>query len=49
MAATTRKMVIRLTMDAGGFKKTAKENNRQIKNIDSEIKGMCGDPSRRKL
>ena len=46
MAETTREMVVRLTMDAGGFKKTASEINRQIRNIDSEIKAMGGDPSR---
>ena len=49
MAETTREMVVRLTMDAGGFKKTASEINRQIKNIDSEIKGMGGDASRSQL
>ena len=49
MAETTREMVVRLTMDAGGFKKTANEINRQIRNIDSEIKGMGGDPSKSKL
>lgn len=43
MAETTREMVVRLSMDAGGFKKTASEINRQIKNIDSEIKGMGGE------
>ncbi len=49
MAETTREMVVRLSMDAGGFKKTANEINRQIKNIDSEIKGMGGDPGRSQL
>lgn len=49
MAETTREMVVRLTMDAGGFKKTANEINRQIRNIDSEIKGMGGDPAKSKL
>lgn len=49
MSETTREMVVRLTMDAGGFKKTASEINRQIKNIDSEIKGMGGDASRSQL
>ena len=49
MAETTREMVVRLTMDAGGFKKTASEINRQIRNIDSEIKGMGGDPGRSQL
>lgn len=49
MAETTREMVVRLTMDAGGFKKTATEINRQIKNIDKEIKGMGGDPGTSKL
>ena len=43
MAETTREMVVRLTMDAGGFKKTAGEIDRQIKNIDKEIKGMGDD------
>ena len=43
MAETTREMVVRLSMDAGGFKKTASEINRQIRNIDKEIKGMGGD------
>jgi len=46
MAETTREMVVRLTMDAGGFKKTAGEIDRQIKNIDKEIKGMGGDPAK---
>lgn len=49
MAETTREMVVRLTMDAGGFKKTASEIDRQIKNIDKEIKGMGGDPAKSKL
>jgi len=49
MAETTREMVVRLSMDAGGFKKTANEINRQIRNIDSEIKGMGGDPAKSKL
>lgn len=49
MAETTREMVVRLTMDAGGFKKTAQEIDRQIKNIDKEIKGMGGDPAKSKL
>ncbi|HQO56368.1 MAG TPA: phage tail tape measure protein [Clostridia bacterium] len=49
MAETTREMVVRLSMDAGGFKKTASEINRQIRNIDSEIKGMGGDPGRSQL
>ena len=49
MAETTREMVVRLSMDAGGFKKTASEINRQIKNIDKEIKGMGGDPGKSKL
>ncbi len=49
MAETTREMVVRLTMDAGGFKKTATEIDRQIRNIDKEIKGMGGDPSKSKL
>ena len=49
MAETTREMVVRLSMDAGGFKKTASEINRQIKNIDSEIKGMGGDPGKSQL
>jgi hypothetical protein len=49
MAETTREMVVRLTMDAGGFKKTATEINRQIRNIDSEIRGMGGDPAKSKL
>lgn len=49
MAETTREMVVRLTMDAGGFKKTANEINRQIRNIDQEIRGMGGDPSRSQL
>jgi len=49
MAETTREMVVRLTMDAGGFKKTASEINRQIRNIDKEIRGMGGDPGRSKL
>jgi TP901 family phage tail tape measure protein len=49
MAETTREMVVRLSMDAGGFKKTASEINRQIRNIDKEIKGMGGDPSRSQL
>lgn len=49
MAETTREMVVRLTMDAGGFKKTASEIDRQIKNIDKEIKGMGGDPDKSKL
>lgn len=49
MAETTREMVVRLTMDAGGFKKTASEINRQIRNIDKEIRGMGGDPSRSQL
>lgn len=43
MAETTREMVVRLSMDAGGFKKTASEINRQIRNIDKEIKGMGGE------
>ena len=33
-------MVVRLTMDAGNFTRTAQEINRQIKAIDSEIKNM---------
>lgn len=49
MAETTREMVVRLTMDAGGFKKTASEINRQIRNIDKEIKGMGGDAGRSQL
>lgn len=49
MAETTREMVVRLSMDAGGFKKTASEINRQIRNIDQEIKGMGGDPAKSKL
>jgi TP901 family phage tail tape measure protein len=49
MAETTREMVVRLSMDAGGFKKTANEINRQIRNIDKEIRGMGGDPSRSQL
>lgn len=49
MAETTREMVVRLTMDAGGFKKTATEIDRQIRNIDKEIKGMGGDPAKSKL
>jgi TP901 family phage tail tape measure protein len=49
MAETTREMVVRLSMDAGGFKKTASEINRQIRNIDKEIRGMGGDPSRSQL
>lgn len=49
MAETTREMVVRLSMDAGGFKKTASEINRQIKNIDKEIKAMGGDPAKSKL
>lgn len=43
MAETTREMVVRLSMDAGGFKKTASEINRQIRNLDKEIKGMGGE------
>lgn len=49
MAETTREMVVRLTMDAGGFKKTASEIDRQIRNIDKEIKGMGGDAGKSKL
>lgn len=49
MAETVREMVVRLTMDAGGFKKTAAEINNQIKNIDKEIKAMGGDPAKSKL
>jgi TP901 family phage tail tape measure protein len=50
MAETTREMVVRLTMDAGGFKKTADEIKKQIRNIDSEIKNMgAGDDKKSKL
>ncbi|MHC1786135.1 MAG: phage tail tape measure protein [Christensenellales bacterium] len=48
MAETTREMVVRLTMDAGGFKKTAAEIKTQIKNIDSEIKSMGADDKGKK-
>ena len=40
MSETARQMVVRLTMDAGNFTRTAQEINRQIKAIDSEIKNM---------
>ena len=48
MAETTRELVVRLTMDAGGFKKTANEINTQIRNIDREIKSMGDDKSGKK-
>jgi len=35
-------MVVKMTMDAGNFKKTAAEISRQIKNIDAEVKAMGG-------
>ena len=44
MAETIREMVVRLSMDAGGFKKTSADIRGQIKNIDKEIKAV-GDSS----
>lgn len=48
MAETVREMVVRLSMDAGGFTKTANTIKGQITNINKELKGMGDnvDPSK---
>lgn len=40
MAETIREMVIRMTMDAGGFRKSADEAKRQINLLNGELKAM---------
>lgn len=40
MSETVRQMVVRMSMDAGGFKKTASDIRGQIRNLDKELKGM---------
>lgn len=40
MSETVRQMVVRMSMDAGGFKKTASDIRGQINNLDKELKGM---------
>ena len=43
MSETVRQMVVRMSMDAGGFKKTASDIRGQIRNLDKELKGMGSD------
>lgn len=40
MAETVREMVVRMTMDAGNFKKAASDINGQIRNLNRELRGM---------
>jgi TP901 family phage tail tape measure protein len=43
MSETVRQMVVRMSMDAGGFKKSASDIRGQIRNLDKELKGMGSD------
>ncbi len=51
MAETIREMVIRMTMDAGGFRKSADEAKRQINLLNGELKaaGSASDGTANKL
>ncbi len=51
MAETIREMVIRMTMDAGGMRKSADEAKRQISLLNSELKaaGSASDGAANKL
>lgn len=40
MSETVRQMVVRLTMDAGGFKKAKSDIAGQIRNLDRELRGL---------
>lgn len=48
MAETIREMVVRLSMDAGAFKKTASTIKSEIRNVDKEIRAI-GDASDAKV
>lgn len=40
MAETVRQMVVRLTMDAGGFRRARTDIQGQIRNLDRELRGL---------
>lgn len=43
MGETIREMVVRLSMDAGGFKKAKSEISGQIRNLDGELRALGGN------
>ena len=49
MAETVRQMVVKLSMDAGGFRKTASTIKGQIRNLDRELKSMGSNTDVSKL
>lgn len=40
MSETVRTMVVKMSMDAGGFRKTASDIKTQIRNVDKELRGL---------